>query len=173
MENLRFCPQCGKENLIFENQNRLNCKDCDFTLYHNCAAAVAVLIRCGDEFFFTKRNQNPAKGMLDLSGGFVDANESAEEACQRELFEELSFEIKKEKLKFLATFPNVYHYKNIDYNTLDLFFEYEIDEKIDFKIEKSEISLGIWLKLEDLKLKDLAFDSQRKFLSKYKENFLN
>jgi ADP-ribose pyrophosphatase YjhB (NUDIX family) len=101
-------------------------------MYHNCAA-VAVVIRCGDEVFLTKRNQNPKIGKLDLAGGFTDPKESAENTCARELWEELRLEIDTKKLKFLMSLPNVYHYKEIDYNTLDLFFEYEVEEKFEVK----------------------------------------
>ena len=64
--------------------------------------------------------------------------------------------------------PNVYHYKEIDYNTLDLFFEYNVDEKVDAKkLETHEITEVIWLKISELNLEEIAFDSQRKFLEHY------
>ena len=43
------------------------------------------------------------------------------------------------KLKFIMSLPNVYHYQGIDYNTLDLFFEYRLDEKTPMSLEKNEI----------------------------------
>jgi hypothetical protein len=59
----------------------------------------------------------------------------------------IRIEIDIKKLKFLKSFPNVYHYKEIDYNTLDLFFEYEVEEKIEVKkLELHEISETIWIK---------------------------
>lgn len=168
MNELKFCPKCGKSHLEYNNINKLSCQRCDFVLYHNCAAAVAVIIRYGDEVFLTKRNQEPMKGKLDLSGGFCDPNESAEETCKRELYEELNIEIDLHALKILATQPNVYHYKGIDYNTMDLFFEYRVEEKFSPQLEQSEISEGIWIPLQDLNLDTLAFESQKKFLAKYK-----
>ncbi len=168
MTDLKFCPKCGKETLQFDGKNKLYCNNCDFVMYHNCAAAVAVVIRYKDEILLTKRNQNPGMGKLDLPGGFTDPEESAEETCSRELYEELGFMINKSKLKFIKSLPNIYPYKGIDYNTLDLFFEYEVESKtlID-KLETKEISEIIWVKLSELDLEEIAFESQKNFFRQY------
>ena len=163
MITLEFCPQCGNKTLQWDGEKKWSCPNCQFTLYNNVAGAVAVVIRCGEEVYLTRRNQNPKLGKLDLAGGFVDPRESAEETCKRELFEELKIEIDTSKLKYICSLPNVYQYKNIDYNTLDLFYEYEVTEKFEANLELSEISETFWIPLKDVTLEDIAFDSQRKF----------
>lgn len=168
MDYLKFCPKCGNESLNWDGEKKWNCKVCDYVLFHNVAGAVAVVIKCGDEILLTRRNQEPKKGKLDLAGGFVDPKESAEETCARELFEEMKMRIDISKLKYLASLPNIYEYKNIIYNTLDLFYEYESDEKFEVNLEISEISETVWLKIQDINPDDIAFDSQRIFLQKYK-----
>ena len=170
MKDLKFCPKCGNESLNWDGEKKWNCKDCDYVLFHNVAGAVAVVIKCGDEILLTRRNQEPKKGKLDLAGGFVDPKESAEETCARELFEEMKIKIDISKLKYLASLPNIYEYKNIIYNTLDLFYEYESDEKFEVNLEISEISETVWLKIEDINPEEIAFDSQRVFLEKYKSH---
>ena len=168
MQDLKFCPKCGNESLSWDGEKKWNCKDCDYVLFHNVAGAVAVVIKCGDEILLTRRNQEPKKGKLDLAGGFVDPKESAEETCARELFEEMKIKIDISKLKYLASLPNIYEYKSIIYNTLDLFYEYESEEKFEVNLEISEISETVWLKIQDINPDDIAFDSQRIFLQKYK-----
>ena len=163
MITLEFCPQCGNKTLQWDGEKKWSCSNCQFNLYNNVAGAVAVVIRCGEEVYLTRRNQNPKLGKLDLAGGFVDPRESAEETCKRELFEELKIEIDTSKLKYICSLPNVYQYKNIDYNTLDLFYEYEVSEKFEANLELSEISETFWIPLKDVNLEDIAFDSQRKF----------
>jgi len=170
MNELKFCPKCGHQTLKWDGEKKWSCADCDFVLFHNVAGAVAVLITFGDEIMFTRRNQEPAKGKLDLSGGFTDPEESAEHTCARELSEELNLKIDETKLKYLGSLPNVYLYKNIPYNTIDLFFKYEVSEKFEVKLDRSEVSEIIWIKKEDIDLEEIAFDSQRKFLKKYLEN---
>ena len=170
MEYLKFCPKCGNESLNWDGEKKWNCKVCDYVLFHNVAGAVAVVIKFGDEILLTRRNQEPKKGKLDLAGGFVDPKETAEETCARELFEEMKIKIDISKLKYLASLPNIYEYKNIIYNTLDLFYEYESEEKFEVNLEISEISETVWLKIQDINPDDIAFDSQRVFLEKYKSH---
>ena len=170
MQDLKFCPKCGNENLIWDGEKKWTCKNCDYVLFHNVAGAVAVVIKYGDEILLTRRNQEPKKGKLDLAGGFVDPKESAEETCARELYEEMKIKIDISKLKYVASLPNIYEYKNIIYNTLDLFYEYESDEKFEVNLEISEISETVWLKIEDINPEEIAFDSQRVFLEKYKSH---
>lgn len=170
MQELKYCPKCGNETLIWDGEKKWSCSNCDYTMYHNVAGAVAVLIKCGDEILFTKRNQEPKKGKLDLSGGFVDPRESAEETCVRELFEEMKIKVDASKLKYLASLPNVYTYKNIDYNTLDLFYEYEVSEKFAVNLDLSEISEAVWIKKMKINIDEIAFDSQKKFFASYIES---
>lgn len=167
MNELKFCPKCGKPSLNWDGEKKWSCSNCDYVLFHNIAGAVAVIIKFGDEILFTRRNQDPKKGKLDLAGGFVDPKESAEETCARELFEELRIKIDISKLKYLASLPNTYEYKNILYNTIDLFYEYEVPEKLDLHLELSEISETVWIKKNEINLEDIAFDSQKIFLKKY------
>ena len=102
MKHLKYCPKCGQETLIFDGEKKFSCSQCDFVMYQNIAAAVAVLIRCEDELLLTKRNQNPKIGKLDLAGGFTDPKESAEETCARELKEELGIDTEiSEKFSFI------------------------------------------------------------------------
>ena len=167
MNALKFCPKCGNESLKWDGEKKWSCSECDYVLFHNVAGAVAVLVKFEDEILFTRRNQEPKKGKLDLSGGFVDPKESAEETCVRELFEEMKLKVDISQLKYLASLPNIYEYKNIIYNTLDLFYEYQVDEKFDVNLEISEISDAVWLKKEEIDLEAIAFDSQKIFLEKY------
>ncbi|MEY8761541.1 NUDIX hydrolase [Chryseobacterium tongliaoense] len=167
MRLLKYCPSCGKESLQWDGEKKWSCPNCDFRLYNNVAGAVAVVIRCGNEVYLTRRNQEPKKGKLDLAGGFVDPRESAEESCRRELFEELQLDINISNLKYLTSLPNIYQYKEIDYNTIDLFYEYRVSEKFEVSLELSEISETQWIPINEINLEDIAFDSQKKFFEQY------
>lgn len=167
MKILKYCPNCGKESLNWDGEKKWSCPNCDFRLYNNVAGAVAVVIRFNNEIYLTRRNRDPKKGKLDLAGGFVDPRESAEETCKRELFEELQLDVDISNLKYLTSLPNVYQYKEIDYNTIDLFYEYNVTEKFEVNLDVSEISEAVWIPLKELDLEDLAFDSQKKFFNEY------
>lgn len=170
MKILKFCPECGKQTLNWDGEKKWNCPSCHFRLYNNVAGAVAVVIRWKDEIYLTRRNQDPKKGKLDLAGGFVDPRESAEQTCERELFEELQLNIDIKNLKYLTSLPNVYQYKEIDYNTIDLFYEYTVSEKFEVNLELSEISDAQWIHISEVNPDDIAFDSQKTFFEDYVKN---
>lgn len=163
----QYCPKCGHQNHKFENHHRFECFDCGFVYYHNCAAAVMVIIRKGDEILFTVRNNEPRKGMLDFPGGFVDPKESAQAAVIRELKEELNLDIKENQLKLLDTAPNDYLFRDILYRTLDIVFEIKLDLDIQIELDKSEIQEVKWLKKEDINIDLIGFDSMKYVVKKY------
>lgn len=133
-----FCPNCGGKKIENVKMRKWRCPDCGFTLYNNVAAAVGLIIRLPDgRVLFEKRAKEPRKGFLALPGGFVDPDESAEEACVRECREEIGVE--PEKIRYVASFPNSYEYKGILYKTCDLFFEAEIPEGAELKAQEGEV----------------------------------
>jgi ADP-ribose pyrophosphatase YjhB (NUDIX family) len=105
----------------------MSCPDCGFVYYVNPSSAVAAfIVNAKDELLVCTRAFEPAKGWLDLPGGFVDYSESAEEAIRREISEELGVEVTTEK--YLFSLPNEYLYKGFLVPTLDMFFACKIDD---------------------------------------------
>jgi len=140
------------------------CDDCGFTYYHNIAAAVAIVFTFEDKVLFTVRNVDPDKGKWDLPGGFIDPNETAEEAACREIKEELGIEISTSDLKYITTSPNNYLYKNVPYRTMDIFYECELTSEV-IKVEaEDEIQELIWVKRSEIDLKKIGFVSIRKVI---------
>ena len=116
---------CGSKNIQNKNDRKWFCPDCGFDLYCNVAASVGVLIFDDDKnFLFEKRAKEPKKGLWTQPGGFIDADESAEEAVERECMEELGARVTD--IRYLGSYPNTYEYKNITYKTCDMFFTAKI-----------------------------------------------
>ena len=107
-----------------------------------------------------KRNREPAKGKLDLPGGFIDPNESAEDGLRREIREELQMDLGE--LKYVGSCPNVYEYKDVIYNTCDLFFHCRIDF-FPTEFDAKEIEELILVNPAEMPIDDIAFDSIKKF----------
>lgn len=103
------------------NKQLIHCSSCTLDMYHNpCAATALILLDADNQVLLAERSHDPAKGKLAFPGGFVDDDESVEEALRRETLEEVGLEV--ESFEFIASAPNTYPYGGIIYPTLDLFF---------------------------------------------------
>ncbi|MBQ0050949.1 MAG: NUDIX domain-containing protein [Treponema sp.] len=167
MNDFNQCPICGSKKIQNVNNRKWTCPDCDLELYNNVASAVGLVI-CDKEgkVLFERRAKEPRKGFLAFPGGFVDPDESAEEACFRECKEEIGVE--PVKIKYIASFPNTYEFKGITYKTCDLFFEAVLPENAELKAQETEV-LGFEHRYvrtkEELEELPLAFESARKTLN--------
>jgi 8-oxo-dGTP pyrophosphatase MutT (NUDIX family) len=121
LEVFRYCPKCGSAHFAENNFKSKKCLDCGFVYYFNSSAAVAVFITNEKgQLLVARRAKDPAQGTLDLPGGFVDLDETAEEAIQREVEEETGLVITRPE--YLFSLPNIYLYSGLDVHTLDLFY---------------------------------------------------
>jgi ADP-ribose pyrophosphatase YjhB (NUDIX family) len=162
----KYCPGCGSQKIQFDGSHRFSCPDCGFVYYHNTAAATGCVIRTGGSLLFLVRGKEPAKGKLDLPGGFVDPGEGAVEGLLRELREEIGWTPRGQGPSLFASFPNVYPYRNITYNTCDLFFTLDAPDLIEaeLRLQAGEIDGVRFIKPQDLQLEDLAFESTKRAL---------
>ena len=167
---MKYCPKCSAATLTvceYGNKN-YSCSTCQFTFYQNVASAVMVAICCGDEILVATRARAPGKGMWDLPGGFVDPDESLEQAVKRELYEELGLVV--EKSCYLGSNPNTYPYKGIVYKTCDCFFLVELQDKPDL-VAQDDVASIEWIKREELELERFAFESAKRALHMLKDEY--
>ena len=157
----KFCPNCGSQNFEYTNNLKFNCHACNFVLYHNIAAAVAIVFTFEDKILFTVRNVEPDKGTLDLPGGFIDPGETAEQAACREIKEEIGLTILPSDLKYSTTAPNNYLYKNVVYRTMDIIYECQLQTSSIAITAKDEIKELIWIKRSEIDLNKIGFVSIR------------
>jgi len=124
---IRYCPRCGSGNFKTSDLGHsFRCEECHFVYFINNSAAVACLIFNEEgKLLLTRRAIEPAKGMLDLPGGFVEPMERVEDTVVREIREELGVRITK--AEFLVSFPNEYVYSGFSVFTADMAFICEID----------------------------------------------
>ena len=164
-EIFQRCPRCGSEGIFFEHRKALVCPDCQFRYYINPASGVGVLLRePGGRLVVTRRALDPGAGLFDLPGGFVDFEESLEDAARRELTEEIGFT--PGPLDYVGSFPNIYNFRDVTYHVIDTFFESEIPAGISFKLDPGEIEGLELVDPEEITLEQFAFGSHRRALQK-------
>ncbi len=127
LDKFHYCPICGSSRFVINNVKSRHCEDCGFTYYANpSSATVALIINDKEELLVVRRKNEPARGTLDLPGGFVDMDETGEEGMAREVEEETGLRVTS--LQYLFTQPNIYLYSGINIHTLDMFFLCEVED---------------------------------------------
>ena len=159
-KKIMHCPRCGRNAFAPVSGKQLICSSCRFTYFHNPAAAVAAVIRCQQEYLFAVRAFQPRAGYLDFPGGFVDPDESLEEALHREIKEEINLNLTTE-IRYLFSYPNAYQYETVTYRTVDSFFISTLLTKPQLTAA-DDVSAVCWIALKDIEQEQLAFASTRK-----------
>lgn len=157
LDQFRFCPLCGSAHFNEHNEKSKRCEDCGFVYYFNpSAATVALILNEQGELLVTRRAKDPAKGTLDLPGGFVDLNETVEQGVAREVLEETG--LKVTRCRFLFSLPNLYTYSGFTVHTADLFFRCEVDD-YNHPEAHDDVSDSFFIPLHELNPKDFGLHS--------------
>ncbi|MGK7889854.1 MAG: NUDIX domain-containing protein [Leptolyngbyaceae cyanobacterium] len=181
---MQYCPACGQRTFEASSPKSFCCSQCGFTLYVNAAAAVAALIESEGDLLLAVRAKDPAVGMLDLPGGFVDHHETIETALARELREELGIDIIAAMLgdrsstptdppthppthsltpHYVGSYPNTYHYRQITYETVDMFYQIVLPHKPKLSAD-DDVAGFVWVPKKVIPFDQIAFSSVRDIL---------
>lgn len=143
-----YCPKCGSNRFVENNFKSKRCEDCSFVYYFNsCSSTIAIIINENKELLVATRAHEPAKGTLDLPGGFVDMNETGETAMIREVKEETGLYV--DDISYLFSIPNRYVYSGFEVHTLDLVYQCLVKDTTHLKADDDVA------KLEFIKISEL------------------
>ena len=169
-EFMSYCPHCGSNSFKGVSDKEMHCEECGFRFFPNAAAAVALIIENENgEIMLTRRAIAPNKGALDLPGGFVDPDESAEEAIRREVAEELNAEVTS--MKYLTSAPNAYLFSGYTVMTCDMGFSVTL-QKYNALSAQDDISAIEWYSRDNIvdAIKEIASPSIKKIIEFYLDN---
>ncbi|NDV79029.1 NUDIX domain-containing protein [Dysgonomonas sp. 511] len=148
LAQFKYCPKCGSNHFVENNFKSKRCESCGFVYYFNsCSSTIALIINNNKELLVATRAHEPVKGTLDLPGGFVDMNETGEQAVIREVKEETGLTVNE--VKYLFSIPNIYVYSGFEVHTLDLVYMCMVDDLSNMKAEDDVANLQ-FIKISEL-----------------------
>lgn len=112
----KFCPNCKTklERELLDGRERFFCPSCDFIFWNNPKPVVSILLYEGEKILMLQRANEPLKGYWCLPGGYINYDETPEEAIKRELKEEVGTDILIEDLIGVYRIDNDLRGINID-----------------------------------------------------------
>jgi len=89
----KFCPQCATELVAAEvdGRSRTKCPACDFVFWDNPIPVVAAVVEHAGKVILTRSKGWPER-WLGIVAGFLEKDETPEEAVLREVKEELGLD---------------------------------------------------------------------------------
>lgn len=153
----KYCPRCGSglKGKKEEGRRRLFCPQCQWISYENPLPSAAALVRNEKiEILLVQRGVEPGLGKWALPSGFIEIDETPEEACLRELEEETGLIGKIRRL------IGVYSQKSLIYkNVLIIGYEVKASGVLSPGSDSQRAEF-----FPAFKLPEIAFSSHRKII---------
>ena len=160
LQIFKYCPVCGSAHFEINNFKSKKCRDCGFTYYANpCSATAAFIVNDREEMLVVRRAKEPAKGTLDLPGGFCDMGETVEEGMCREIEEETGLQV--QDIQYLFSSPNVYQYSGMGVHTLDMDYLVRVHGDAVAVSAADDAADAQWLPIADINPADFGLTSIR------------
>ena len=171
LDLFQYCPECGSSHFEVNNEKSKKCTDCGFVYYFNpSSATVALILNDQNELLVCRRAKEPAKGTLDLPGGFIDMNETGEEGVAREVLEETGLKVQQAVYQF--SLPNIYIYSGFPVHTLDMFFLCEVDDTSTPEAH-DDVAETFFIPLTQIKPHAFGLDSIRRGVERFIDMYHN
>lgn len=103
-----FCPICG-ESLVerpIGGRERATCPSCGYIHFVNPVPGVGIIIEYQDQIVLVKRGGRIHTGRWALPSGYIEADESVEEAAIREAKEETGLDVALDEMLGVYSFPD-------------------------------------------------------------------
>lgn len=159
-----FCGRCGGPTVHDSKERMVRCTSCGNMIFPKICPAVIVAVTDNDRILLTKYAGRMYRNYA-LIAGFNEAGETLEQTVEREVMEEVGLKVK-----------NIRYYKSqpwgLSGSLLSGFFcELDGDDKI--TLQEDELSLGTWVKADELDLEDDGINLTREMIIKFRDEYKN
>ena len=159
-----FCGRCGGHTVHDSKERMVRCTSCGNMIFPMICPAVIVAVTDNDRILLTKYAGRMYRNYA-LIAGFNEAGETLEQTVEREVMEEVGLNVK-----------NIRYYKSqpwgLSGSLLSGFFcELDGDDKI--TLQEDELSLGTWVKADELDLEDDGISLTREMIIKFRDEYKN
>jgi ADP-ribose pyrophosphatase YjhB (NUDIX family) len=102
-----FCPYCGKSlgKKTVGDRLRPACSECQYVHFSNPIPGVALIIEHEGKVVLIRRGSRVHTGRWAFPSGYIEADETAEEAARREALEETGVQVELLNLFGVYSFP--------------------------------------------------------------------
>ncbi len=157
---MKFCSACAskveKKIPNGDNRERFVCISCEEIHYQNPKIVAGALVTKNDQVLLCRRAIEPRKGYWTLPAGYMENNESTQDAAARETWEEAEAKISS---------PNLYQIYNVP-QISQVYFFYRATLDGDFGCGDESLETRLFSK-EDIPWSDLAFSTIFKLLERW------
>lgn len=154
----RYCGVCAGMMRPAPVERALICEDCNHVIYPVISPAVIVALTDGDRILLA-RNANGVFRHLSLLAGYVEVGETAEQAVQREIMEEVGLKVRN--IRYLASQPWGLS------QSMMIGFHAELDGDAGITLQVSELAEANWYPRSELSPMDntvsIAFEIIERF----------
>ena len=159
----KFCPHCAGRLApqMIEGRERLVCQECSFIFYINPKVAAGALIENEGRVVLVRRGVEPRAGCWALPSGFVEYDETVEEAAIRECREETGLEVVLDGLLGVYSFRSDFY----GHGVLVLYCAHVVGGELAAGDDASEVRLFAPAELPT----DIAFQAHRRALRDWKD----
>lgn len=133
----KHCPNCKTDlkRKEIDGRERFFCPNCAFIFWNNPKPVVSILLHHDGKILMLQRANEPLKGYWCLPGGYLNYDETPEEAVIRELKEETGIECKIGRLIGVYRIDNDPRGINID-----IIYEAEFKSEVNLSDEHKKFN---------------------------------
>ena len=146
LANGSILPDFRREVPDGDDRTRRICNTCNFIDYVNPKIVAGSVVTRGDRILLCRRAIEPRKGFWTLPAGFMEENETVEDAARREAREEACADIRIEQVLAIYSVPRI--------SQVQVMFRASLASDFAAGPESEEVGLFAW---NDIPWSELAF----------------